>query len=42
MLRKVVPDKVQEIKGRIVRELEEIITYGREEKEDGVTIELVG
>jgi hypothetical protein len=41
MLRKVVPDKVQEVKERIVRELEEMITSGREEEEGGVSLEVV-
>lgn len=38
-MRKVEPDKVQEIKSRILTELEEIITYGREDEEAGVILE---
>ena len=41
MLRKEVPDKVQEIKIRIAKELKEIITYGREEEQAGVNLESV-
>ena len=41
MLRKVVTDKVQEINDGIVRELEEIITYGRGEEKAGVNLESV-
>ena len=41
MLTKVVPGKVQEIKDRIVRELEEIITYKREQEEASVNHEFV-
>ena len=41
MLGKVVPDKVQEIKGMIEMKHEEIITYRREEKEASVNLESV-
>ena len=41
ILRKLVRDRVQEIKSRIPRKLEEIITYGRDEEEVAVSLESV-